>query len=223
MTKSVPASEWRGQRVAVAVRTSIKKTDHYSPWSNRVVLEVIPPLQRPVIKAEATKDGYLLTWPAERPGLHYEVFRQGPNEHTPVQLGTADSPVYVDSTAQWDTPYTYTVVAQIDSAESLPSEPKSVDHPDTFPPAVPASITALAGPASIEISWARSPDADLKGYYVYRSVGGGPLVRLGDLINLPTYSDRSVEHGKTYTYAVSAIDQKGNESAKSAATEPITF
>jgi fibronectin type 3 domain-containing protein len=36
---------------------------------------------------------------------------------------------------------------------------------------------------------------------------------------LPTYSDRNVQHGKTYRYAVSAVDQKNNESAKSMVAE----
>jgi fibronectin type 3 domain-containing protein len=38
---------------------------------------------------------------------------------------------------------------------------------------------------------------------------------------LPAYSDHGVEHGKTYRYEVSAIDQKGNESARSAAVEVV--
>ena len=38
---------------------------------------------------------------------------------------------------------------------------------------------------------------------------------IGDLTNVPTFSDRKVEHGKTYKYAISAIDKKNNESEKS--------
>ncbi len=222
ISKTLPASEWMGKRVDVFVRSSVKKSDHYSQWSNRVVLEVVPPLQAPAVQAKATKPGYMLTWPAEGSGFHYEILRQGPNDKTAVQIGTADVPLYVDNTSQWDTPYTYTVVAQKDSAESLPSEPVRVIHADTFPPEIPASITGLAGPDSIEVSWSRSPDADLKGYYMYRSVNGAPFERYGDLTNLPTFSDRNVQHGKTYRYAVSAVDQKGNESEKSAVAE-VTF
>ncbi len=217
--KTLPASDWIGKRVDVFVRTAVKKSDHYSQWSNRVVVQVVPPLSPPVVEAKATKPGYMLTWPAEVSGLHYEIFRQGPTENTPQQIGTADVPLYVDNTSQWDTPYTYTVVAQKDSASSLPSAPVHVIHADTFAPDVPASITALAGPDSIEISWSRSPDADLKGYYIYRSVNGGSFERQGDLTSLPTFSDHNVERGKTYRYAVSAVDQKGNESDKSAPAE----
>jgi fibronectin type 3 domain-containing protein len=69
------------------------------------------------------------------------------------------------------------------------------------------------------VSWSRSPDSDLKGYYVYRSVDGAPFERQGDLISLPTFSDHNVQHGKMYRYVVSAVDQKGNESGKSSAAE----
>jgi fibronectin type 3 domain-containing protein len=111
------------------------------------------------------------------------------------------------------------VVAQQGAAESLPSAPIHVNHADTFPPSVPTNITAVAGPDSIEVSWSRSPEPDLKGYYVYRSEAGAPFVRQGGLLTLPTYSDHAVQRGRKYEYAVSAVDQKNNESEKSAPAE----
>ena len=77
-------------------------------------------------------------------------------------------------------------------------------------------------PASIEVSWQRSPEPDLKGYYVYRSVNGGAFERQADLLTVPAFSDRTVEHGKSYRYQVSALDQKNNESARSPVAE-VTF
>ncbi len=215
--KSIPVSEWQGKQVDIAVRTAVKKTGHFSQWSNRLVLDVVPPLARPEVKEpEATRDGYKLSWPSDRPGLHYQVLRQGPGDRTALELGTAENAEYVDTTAEWDTPYTYKVIAQLGSAESLPSAPVSANHPDTFAPSVPEGLAALAAPASVELSWSRSPEADLKGYYLFRSVSGGAFERVGDVLPLPTYSDKNVEHNKEYRYAVSAIDQKGNESARSA-------
>lgn len=223
ISKDLPVKEWIGKHIVVAVRTSVKKENHFSQWSNRALLDVIPPLSPPAVKAEATKNGYLLTWPEEGTGVQYLVFRRGPSDKAPVQIGTSNDPLYVDGTAQWDTPYTYTVVAQKGTAHSEPSKELAVNHADTFPPEVPASLTALPGPESIDVSWSRSPDADLKGYYVYRSTNGGDFVRQGGMINVPTFSDRSVEHGKSYRYEISAVDQKGNESAKSQPTPAIAF
>lgn len=223
MQTSEPASDWIGRKIAVGVRTAVKENGHFSQWSNRVVLNVIPPLHPPAVAAEATASGYRLTWQAERPGMHFNVFRQGPPDRQPVQIGTTEKPEYLDTASAWDTRYAYTVVALLGDAESLPSEPVRVIHADTFPPAVPEGVAALATPESIDISWQRVPSANLKGYYLYRSVNGGSFERIGDMLALPTYADHAVEHGKAYRYEVSSISQKGYESAKSAPTQPIAF
>ena len=222
LEKTIPASEWAGQRIAVAVRTAVKKKDHYSSWSNIVRLEIIAPLQPPAIKLETTAQGVNITWPAQGEGLHYEIYRQRAGDEQPAHIGTAEHNEYMDTTAQYDTRYQYSVVAAKGSAESQPSKNESITPVDVYPPSIPASITGLATPNSIEVSWQRSPESDLKGYYVYRSVDGGPFTRQGDLLTLPTYSDHNVERGKTYRYEVSAVDQKNNESGKSSAAE-VTF
>lgn len=222
MQDTVPVSQWVGQRIAVAVRTAVKRKDHYSSWSNVVRLEIIPPLAIPAIKLESTAQGVRITWPPEGEGLHFEIYRQGASDKEPAHIGTAERNEFIDGSAQYDTRYEYSVIAAKGEAESLPSKTESITAVDIFPPSVPASITALATPDAIEISWQRSPESDLKGYYVYRSVDGGAFARAGDLVTLPTYSDRQVEHGKSYRYEVSAVDQKNNESAKSSPAE-VTF
>ncbi len=216
---NIPVSDWQGQRITVAVRTAVKSGNRFSLWSAPVNLDVIEPLQAPKVSAEATRDGYKLTWAEERPEVQYEVLRSGPGQAAASSVGTADKPSFVDSTSQWDVPYTYFVLAKKDGAESPRSQGVSVNYPDKFAPSVPQGVTALAGPDSVELTWSRSPEADLKGYRIYRAVGNGPLEPLGELINLPTFSDRKVEHGKTYRYAISAVDLKNNESEKSSAVE----
>lgn len=218
--RTFPVSEWQGKTITVAVRTSVKGEGHYSQWSNRIVLEVVPPLHSPQVAAEATGKGYRLTWAAERPGLHWEISRTSPTDKKPLDIGTAEKPEYIDGTAQWDTPYKYTVVAQQGpNAESLPSRPVAVNSPDKFAPSIPSEVNALAGPDSVEVSWTRSPEPDLKGYLVYRSVDGGPFTVVSGVISLPTFSDRKVEHSRTYRYAISSTDTKNNESDKS---DPVT-
>lgn len=221
MHDSIPVSAWQGQRVAVAVRTAIKTNDRYSQWSNRVVLEVLPPLAAPTVQAEATAQGVRLTWPAVAEGARYHVFRTAAGDKAPAELGTAEKNEYVDATAHYDTPYQYTVTAEKGAAESPPSEPFPITPRDIFAPSIPADVTALATPDSIELSWQRSPEPDLKGYYVYRAVGDGPFVKQGELVTLPAYSDHAIEHGKTYRYAITSVDQKNNESEKSAVAEVV--
>lgn len=218
----IPVDGFQGQHIAVAVRTAVKKHDHFSSWSNVVRLDVIPPLQPPVIQAQPTAEGIRITWAETAPGVEHRILRQGPNDKSPVVLGTTDKSEYVDTTSQYDVGYTYTAVTFQATAESLPSQPATVtaaENVDKFPPKVPAGLTALATPATIELSWERGTDPDLKGYYVYRSMDNGPFERQGGLTVLPTYSDSHVEHGKTYRYEVSAVDQKGNESNRSLPAE----
>ena len=222
VSKSIPAAEWAGKRVAVLVRTSEKKTGHFSQWSTRGVLTVVKPLATPDVTVTPVKAGYMLTWKAPATtDVTYQILRQGPGQTSPIEIGTADASPYVDESSQWDTRYTYMLVARKDAAESLPSEPVSITHANTFAPAAPASLAALGGPESIELSWSRNVEPNLKGYYVYRSVNNGSFEHLGDLINVPTYSDHKVEHGKTYRYAVTAVSQNGIESEKSPAREVV--
>jgi fibronectin type 3 domain-containing protein len=219
ISKKIPAPEWEGQRVAVAVRTAIKKKDHYSAWSNRVVLDVIAPLAPPQVKAKSTAKGVMLTWDAVANSSEYRIYRKSANDNAPIQLGTSKARNYLDTSSQYEIPYEYTVVAVRGLAESLPSRAELITTKDIFPPSVPSGVAVLAAPSSIELSWQRSPEADLKGYYVYRSENGGPYQGVGGLLNLPAYSDHQVEHGKTYRYQVSAVDQKNNASDRSAPVE----
>ena len=221
VTKELPVSEWQGKKIDVAVRTAVKKGEHYSQWSNRVNLEVIPPLPTPQVKSEAIREGYKLTWPEPVAGANYDVLRQGPGEKIPTSIGVAEKPEYVDTTSQWDTPYRYTIIAKKGAAESLPSKAVEVNKEDKFAPSVPTGVVALAGPDSVEVTWTRSPEADTKGYYIYRSTNGGPFERQGDLLTIPTFSDHKAEHGKTYRYAISSIDQKNNISENSVPVEVI--
>ena len=68
----------------------------------------------------------------------------------------------------------------------------------------------------IDLLWAPVIDADLAGYNLYRKEAGSSAVKVNsDLIKAPAYRDISVISGKTYSYAVSAVDVRGNESARS--------
>ncbi len=107
------------------------------------------------------------------------------------------------------------------------SAPIRVDALDIFPPDVPTGLAAVATAGdtstetSIDLNWQPVTDSDLAGYAVYRSESGGPWRRISpaEPIVPPAYHDAQVQPGHTYSYAVSAIDQGGHESARSAETE----
>ena len=56
-------------------------------------------------------------------------------------------------------------------------------------------------------------------YRVYRAQANGALEKIADVTAVPNYSDRKVEHGKSYRYAIAAVDRAGNESPRSAPIE----
>jgi fibronectin type 3 domain-containing protein len=107
------------------------------------------------------------------------------------------------------------------------SAPVRVEARDIFPPAVPTGLAAVATTGengagnAIDLSWQPVTDADLAGYFVYRREGDGGWQRISPAAPLvpPAFHDAQVQPGHSYRYAVSSINQGGNESARSAETE----
>jgi hypothetical protein len=151
----------------------------------------------------------------------------------PLQtLEVEDSPKgrAIDRTAQFGQNYRYqalcvekmTLDGHAIEIVGLPSQPISIFTKDTFPPAVPTQLAAAADASShaIDLSWSPNDEPDLAGYIVYRrdSAGNRPAERISGPAPLvaPAFHDTQAQPGKTYAYSVSAVDQNGNESARSA-------
>jgi hypothetical protein len=104
-----------------------------------------------------------------------------------------------------------------------PSQAIEVPTKDTFPPAVPQGLVAVADTAgaAIDLSWTPDSDSDLAAYHVYRRdvPGALPAHRIASLNGETSYRDTAVQPEHTYAYSVSAIDQSGNESKPSAEVE----
>jgi hypothetical protein len=136
---------------------------------------------------------------------------------------------YLDQTFEWEKTYFYrgVVVSVITEAGKPPVEVEGDDTPevkvfadDVFPPAVPSGLQAVfSGPGQqpfIDLVWVPDTDADLAGYNVYRREAGTTAVKLNvELVKTPAFRDAQVVAGKTYVYSVSAVDERGNESARS--------
>lgn len=99
-----------------------------------------------------------------------------------------------------------------------PASPTTcIELKDTFAPAAPASLAAVASGGAINLIWDPSSASDLAGYLVLR--GEAPGATLTPLTKEPiantAYVDSTVRAGVTYTYAVVAVDKVGNRSAES--------
>jgi hypothetical protein len=193
-------------------------------------------------RAELGANGVRLSWTGlasvtEPSGVTrtYRAYRREAGTTTDFVVGeipygaTADCRL-VDQTFDWEKKYNYrvTVVTQI----HLPDRPTSqfegddsttvpIFTHDTFPPAVPSGLQAVFSGAGqqpfIDLIWAPDTDADLAGYNVYRREAGGAAARINEsLVKAPAFRDANIAPGHTYTYTVTAIDMRENESAPSA-------
>ena len=91
-----------------------------------------------------------------------------------------------------------------------PASPVTCVTPkDTFPPAAPKSLAAVAGPGAISLIWDANEEADLAGYVVLRGEAPGAELRAitSEPIRETTYRDTTVQPGVRYVYAVVAVDR----------------
>ncbi len=92
---------------------------------------------------------------------------------------------------------------------------------DTEDPTAPTSVVAEAiSTTEIELTWDASTDnIAVDRYYIYRD-----NVRIDDVATFPrSFSDSGLTANTTYSYNVSAVDDSGNESDRSATTTATTL
>ncbi len=158
------------------------------------------------------------------------------NDNTPIVIGTASPNVTItvyfngmsdgvttaDGSGAWtyhgtttknDATYTITAVATNGTVTSFISAAISLTV-DTIC-AAPLHVTATPKNTLIDIEWTPSPDADVVGYRIYRSVSGGAFTLLTPSDKLVTgtkYRDGpGLTNGVSYAYKVAAVDNALNE------------
>ena len=214
----IPATDWTAKEVIFGVR-AVAGNGKQSTWSNFVVVPVVSTPGKPGgLQLTATQGGVRLTWQAS--GTDFRIFRKTGDEAY-TQVASVQTPSWTDTATEFGTHYFYEVQSIVKlgngkEAESELSDEASIVPRDVFPPAVPKGVRGSSAPNSIELNWERNTEGDLSGYRVYRAEGNGAMEKVADVSAVPSYSDRKVEAGKTYRYSVSAVDQAGNESERSA-------
>jgi len=205
-------------------------------FGNRVDVPLVPtPAPPHAVTATVEADGVHIHVPPQamqsepdaRIQYWYQVTRTAGNG-TPDLIGEAPAVGevnIVDRTAAWEKQYAYAVtpITWVETQPngkrlySVPGEsapPLEVTTHDVFAPAVPNGLQAVysAGEQkTIDLTWAPNTDADLAGYNVYRD---GQKINT-ESVKTPTYRDPVSAPG-SFTYSVTAVDLRGNESAKSA-------
>ena len=236
LEKQDPAAE-----ITYAVEV-LNRNNRSAGLSNRVHVPAAVTLPPPAdLAAELTGDGVALTWTSaaqpSHPGLKflYRIYRRDESSGKDAIAGEAAAETgsmhFTDSAFEWEKTYLYRVTAvsvikRPDSelqVEGDDTSPVRVVAHDVFPPSVPAGLQAVfSGEGQkpfIDLIWAPVTNADLAGYNIFRREGDGSALKANtELVKSPAYRDSEVAAGKTYTYSVSALDVRGNESGKSEET-----
>ncbi len=206
--------------------------------SNQVQISTAPALAPPSKLSTSLSDaGVTLTWQSvdvpSVPGISfvYRISRRGETgDFVTVATVPVEQSSYTDSGMEWEKKSEYRIAAVTQAADGKPTLVEGDDSPavnifahDVFPPKAPTDLQAVfSGPGQqvfIDLSWTANVEADLAGYNVYRHEEGGEPVRVNpSLVTSPSYRDQQSAAGKRYFYSITAVDARGNESAKSAET-----
>lgn len=211
---------------------------HSVGMSSQVAISTAPSFPPPSrLKADVGDEGITLTWgPIAVPAIPeiqfvYQISRKGETgDFTPIATLPIDQWKYADQTFEWEKKFEYRIAVLTLSpadkktlVEGEDSETASVFAHDIYPPAQPRDLQAVfSGPGQkpfIDLTWAPNLEPDLAGYNVFRREEGSAAVKLNSkLVTAPSFRDEHVGSGKKYFYSVSAIDVRGNESARSGET-----
>lgn len=212
-------------------------------FSNAAAVPLAPAFPPPPnIETEQTKTAIVITWERKAAAsvdrahlVGYRVERNVAGSSTPderlfVTAGSPSDGRLEDTQFTWNKQYVYRIASvtgvldpegrRLAEVQGDWSEPIEIATRDVFPPSAPSGVQAVFTQAGqqrfIDLTWLPNTEADLAGYYLYRRTEGGQPQRMNsDLLKAPAYRDTDIAPGARYFYSVSAVDLRGNESARS--------
>ena len=94
--------------------------------------------------------------------------------------------------------------------------PVMIRYADLTPPVRPNGLLARTNGSQVTLTWSRTEESDLDGYYLYRTSNGSRVRISGGSMQKETtiYLDKNVPDG-IYAYELTAVDLFSNESAPS--------
>jgi predicted small lipoprotein YifL len=140
----------------------------------------------------------------------YHIYRRisgvnGEQDFRPISTETVINEFFHDLDTGTDGEYEYQVSCRLgDRVESAPSNVVKIMVQDTFPPDIPGNLVIFTAKDQIFLTWETVPDVDL-----------------ADAVTDNFFRDKQVARGKSYIYAISAVDKKGNESELSRTVQQL--
>jgi hypothetical protein len=223
VTESIPDADGAGIRYYVSF--GINKRGRRGPLARRSAVPLGPAPEAPPAPAITYNEkAVTVSWPEAAPGAAgagVEVYDATTGRRLTDKPVTASS--FADQRIEWGVERCYVIgrLAELERLplESEPSDETCVTLKDTFPPAAPTGVTAVAAEGSVNLIWNPNTEADLAGYLVLRGTGGEkPKPITPKPIQETTFRDE-VPSGTRAIYAIQAVDKAGNVSATSETTE----
>ncbi|MDQ6423553.1 fibronectin type III domain-containing protein [Paenibacillus sp. LHD-117] len=183
------------------------------------------PLTTPSGLTGTSVDGsVLLQWTASSDAYSYmiEVSEDDGQTWTTHYL---DHDIFVDSGAKYQLralpagkTYTFAVKAQDvlggESARSGTVKVEVAAPSDHIAPEIPYGLMALSNDTAVTLQWEELFEPDLAGYRLYISHDGVAWGAAKEIPKVSKYSVTGLSNGASYFFALSSIDNSGNESEK---------
>ncbi|HXS97258.1 MAG TPA: hypothetical protein VN736_21825 [Candidatus Limnocylindrales bacterium] len=216
----IPSAPFTGEEAAISAR-ALGANGKAGDWSPAVTLPVVPPLPAPTgLVAVPANGGVRLTWRAAGP--HFRLLRRANDDPYAVVAPDLTTPEYLDTGTVLGTPYSYVVqsLQPISEGRFAESDLSGAAHitPEPPPPPAVTGLHVVNAANSVELTW-DTAGPDITAYRIYRNEANSEFTRIGETGGIPTYSDRTAQPGKTFHYAVSAVDASGREGPRSTPIE----
>lgn len=186
--------------------------------SSKTITVKVTPLPPRNLKAEARNEGVYLSWMppqknwdgSEARPVGYIVFR---NRRIITSQPVITS-YFLDASVKNGKEYSYSVAALVSLKKPYSigelSPSVKIRYADVFPPEPPGKVEVIVSGKNVLISWKKSESADVIGYNIWRDekkLNKSP-------VEGRNFWDRDVPAGR-HSYWVTAVDDAGNNSAKS--------
>ena len=185
-----------------------KKTSTRNWWSSYGTAEktIIHMAQPTVTSVAGSAKGVSIKWDAVNGATSYRIFRKTENGAWRM-LKDVTYPNYVDTSAESDTTYSYTVAACKKTNTGNWWSTYNQTEKSILYIAQPTIKSAEKGTDRVTVTWNAVKGAN--SYRVFRRIGNGAWRMIGDMTST-SYVDTNVVSNSTYSYSVAAC-KKTNE------------